>query len=512
MTALCLVQILSSCYEDLSTEADTTIPEITISYPEESISIFFGDTLRMSPDIYQRQRSAGDFDYMWEIDLTTSHGTKAIIGEGPSLEFPVNNSPSIEPYTLMLEVTDRQTGLKCNKVWPLYVMNPFGEGLLVAYTRDGGASSELDLVRDVPITYGYQDSEPRYARNLYAKGNDGAQLKGRINCISDSKFSESAVYNLQFIMLCTEDHLIGLDPTSYKVSRTDSQFFDSYKESSFNSTYLRDFGTYGSIVIMNGGVPYTTLNHGSATYNKMVFKCNGVDKTDLRGQDIAWDPDQQGTSTCVNTDDGQFYSTSSFLCASSGFQHIEYEPKFDYKGGICLGSNCINYNSKYSGGHLVKKDSGLYAVIITYSNSQFVSVLELEVNGPDMDKAIGADFADNGSLFFYCTNGKVYSNVVMASGVTTRDSGFKPEDSRELITGVKHYKQACVGKLGYYPETRLLDKYSHKLMIVTTYNPSTKEGKVYLNSYSVATGLFTKSVQKVYSGYGEIEFVEPTFR
>lgn len=505
------VMALQSCYADLSTEADHEIPELTITYPDESINIFFGDTLRMAPDIYQRQRSASDFDYMWEIDLKTTHQEKAIISEGPTLEYPVGNTPSVEPYELMLEVTDRQTGLKCSKVWPLYVMNPFGEGLLVAYTRDGGNTSELDLVRDVPITYGYQDSEPRYARNLYTKGN-GEPLQGRINCMSDSKFSESSVYNLQFVMLCTEDHLIGLDPTSYKVSRKDNQFFDSYLETSYNSTYIRDFGTYGSVVIMNGGVPYVTLNHGAATYNKMVFKCSGVDKTDLHGQDIAWDPNQQGVTTCVSTSDGQFYYTSSFLCGSSGFQHLEYDPKYNYAGGTCLGSNCINYNSRLSGGHLVKTASGLYAVIITFQNGVFADALELEVNGPDTDKITGADFADNGSLFFYGAGSKVYSNVVMASGVTTRDCGFKPQDSREVVTGVKHYKQACVGKLGSYPETQLLDQYSRKLMIVTTYNPSTKEGKVYLNSYSVATGLFTKSVQKVYSGYGEIEFVEPTFR
>ena len=54
---------------------------------------------------------------------------------------------------------------------------------------------------------------------------------------------------------------------------------------------------------------------------------------------------------------------------------------------------------------------------------------------------------------------------------------------------------------------------THQLqIIITTYNPSTKEGKIYLRPFNVASGLFTMKNNGTYGGFGEILCISPTFR
>ena len=49
-------------------------------------------------------------------------------------------------------------------------------------------------------------------------------------------------------------------------------------------------------------------------------------------------------------------------------------------------------------------------------------------------------------------------------------------------------------------------------MIITTYDETTGEGKIYLRPFNVSTGLFTMQSNGTYGGFNEITAITPTLR
>ena len=147
-----LLSVFTSCYKDLSTEADKVIPKIEIGNKDTVLNVSYNDVLRVDPKVSQENRSSEDFSYFWEMSLNTSATTVIELGDSPILEYQVTNLPADSPYYLFLTVTDKQTGLGTMKQWKVYVSSLLGEGLVVAHTRDGGKTSDLDFVHRMSST------------------------------------------------------------------------------------------------------------------------------------------------------------------------------------------------------------------------------------------------------------------------------------------------------------------------------------------------------------------------
>ena len=145
--------LFQSCYKDLSTEASLEIPEISIEGIDNSLTIAFGQTISFTPTVTQEGRTEDDFEYLWEMDITPqAMSGRMELSTEKDLEMRISNTPSDKPYTISFKATDKITGLSKTVGCRLYVGSSLGEGLLVAHTRDNGATSEFDLVANEFLT------------------------------------------------------------------------------------------------------------------------------------------------------------------------------------------------------------------------------------------------------------------------------------------------------------------------------------------------------------------------
>ena len=80
-----LLSVFTSCYKDLSTEADKVIPKIEIGNKDTVLNVSYNDVLRVDPKVSQENRSSEDFSYFWEMSLNTSATTVIELGDSPIL-------------------------------------------------------------------------------------------------------------------------------------------------------------------------------------------------------------------------------------------------------------------------------------------------------------------------------------------------------------------------------------------------------------------------------------------
>lgn len=499
--------VLQSCYKDLSTEAGETIPEIEITGVNEEMDIVWGQELKITPEIRQEGRSDDDFTFLWEIDLTAGNPNNRIeISETKDLEYKVSNSPSEKPYCLTLTVTDRKTGYSEVVVSKIYVGTSLGEGLLVAYTRDGGNTSEIDIVADPVLTYGYSGAT-RYTRELYALSNGNEHIQGKVLSMSEYVCSQNSALDLTKIMVGTDSHIISLDPLTFTVKDTDSQLFNSVKESSFRTSSMFNFGGYSSCAVVNGTL-YGVLCIIDNVYSKVAYsKTPSNIMTDRNFGYYALD---QGALLVFNENDSKFYYIYGWGLMNSSLSELTSFFSFDYSGAKALGGGAMKGKMPAL---LIKDAAGNHYICSVDTGSNDMKTYTYPVNGADMDKIVDVAFCDNSDLMYYATESKIYSVLINGGKATATALSWKPDSSDEKITAIRQYTQGWYGTHRYdlsnYPFQL---EYNRLQLLITTYNEKTGEGKIYMRPFNVSTGRFTMKNNGTLTGFGEITAIAPTFR
>lgn len=173
--------LLFSCFDDESNMDIRTLNPIEIeNLPEQTrYSLYMGDTLKIEPLVYCKGIPDADLSFEWKlyggsivptvIDTTMYLCAQIVV---PPIDWV--------GYTLRFTVTDRTTGIQRYETFGLDVLSPYGEGLLIADTRDG-INSDLSLVvsKEVSGVLDAYDSKIKYFRNLWSQ-NNGAPLPGLV--------------------------------------------------------------------------------------------------------------------------------------------------------------------------------------------------------------------------------------------------------------------------------------------------------------------------------------------
>lgn len=499
---------LCSCYKDLSTEATTELPDIVISTESDVLNIAYGHELIVEPEVFQEGRSDEDFEYYWEIDLTSSgrNVDRIDIGTEKKLVYRVGNSPATEPYYLYLRVTDRVTGLQKFHSWAVFVSSSLGEGILVAHTSDGGKTSDIDLIAAKPVTYGYASDTPLITRDLYSFAN-GAPIEGRVNSLLTSVVTDGAVFNTTRIMVATDEHLIALRSLDYKESERDVTLFNS-KETEFGTTMLFNFGDYCTAAVVKNRL-FACIGNFDRAYTKVPISSRRTDV--FHKYNVGYSKPDQGKILVFNEEDSKFHF-ASVLSVNGGMSSID-NLGLDYS---------LNGARPMGGGALKNQDLAMLMSLTdgTYHIYRFdLSAMDpkpidyLLTNAKDIDKAISFAFCDNTDVMYYSTSDKIYAVLLSGGKASVKSLTWQPDSKDEKITSVSQFAQSWYGtshlSFGEYPFT--LD--THRLqIIITTYNASTGESKVYLRPFSVSTGLFTMKDNGSYKINGEITAITTTPR
>lgn len=500
-----------SCFADLSTEADHEIPDIVIEGLPSTMYVLYGQEIHLEVTVSQEGRTASDLDVQWSIDLEPQKLKDRIdLGDGLAIDYKVSNRPASEPYVIRVDVTDRVTGLVKMAGCKLFVASSLGEGLLVAYTRDGGATSEFDLLANKFVTWGYESEEPTYTRELYALAN-GRTLDEKVNVVCemlDTDTGGAGVYGETRILVGTDRHMRSIDPLTFLETEADAPLFYSAYQTEFGTSDIFNFGGYSNAAIVNGE-PFGMMCHIDRQYSALSLSIEP--KNFFRPNNVAHGPMQQGGNLAVfNENDGSFYYIMGWNLTQAAFQQVNNNFGFQTKGCTCIGSGCGR--NQYLG-FLLRDPDDVYHVCLINTSPNIPTVDVYTLNGPDMDKIVSVDFCDNCDLMYYATDHELYATILAAGRVNTRKVNWAPDSPDEKITSVKQYLQGWYGTHQYYLSDYefLLD--THRLqMIITTYNDKTGEGKIYLRPFNVSTGLFTSKNNGTYGGFGEITALCPTFR
>ena len=511
---------VTGCYKDLSTGIIDPIPDIVFGNEESIYVISYGDVLYIDPQISQEGRNQEDLSYLWEIDLTPdSRMNRLEISNEPVLEYQVGSNPSDQAYNLTLKVTDRQTDYTAMKSWKIYVGSALGEGLAVAYTQDGGLTSDIDFVASPAVTYGYDISsgDVTYVRGLFSLGN-GAKYNGRINTLCPNAASNGSAWNLSRMLVGTDNELFSLNPQSYKRELESADFFPIGSESSYSVSEIFNYANYIGGAIINNSL-YTMVCNSSDIYTKVNYSL--VPSNIFTPENTAYAKPDQG-SVCVfdNIHEG-FYYIRGWMSASGALSKANITTSFPLSTSESIACGSL-------------RDKNLAFVIKTATGEYYLSKFDLNNNEPvytefqlidrnandsfdtveELDNAVSFAFCDNADLFYFATPEHIYANLLVGNSINTRLVPWEPESSDEKITKILQYHQAWYGtrQLGDSNYDFINDTHQMQLLIVT-YNESTGEGKIYLREFILNTGYFsTAGDNGVFDGFGEITAITPTFR
>lgn len=507
-----LSMALVSCYKDLSTEATFEIPVIDISGPDEILHVSYGHELDVAVEVSQEGRTEEDFTYLWEIDMRPgSNGNRLWLGEESSLKYKVANTPTDSPYILTCTVTDKKTNLSQIKSWKVYVASSLGEGLLVAYTRDGGLTSDLDLVAAKAITYDYASEEPRYTRELYSFANDGDKIEGKINSMSPFVATGDASYSENYIAVGTDRSIFLVDPLTYKVGRKDAEMFNIHETKSYET--LRVFNAGSNMI---GAVVDNQLFGAFAGISSSYSPANIVEsvKHSFTRENMAFAKLQQGGIALFSSEEGKFHYIPAWQISQGAFTAHTFPLSFPLVGAESVGTGCTKGSNSLVLSFVIKStDAKFHICTIDFYTSFEPAVTEYSLEGDGLEEAVSFAFCDNADIMYYATPEKIYSVILSAGKASVTPLSWTPDSSDEKICSIEQYSQAWVGTHNYSIGDYDFPLSTNRLqMIITTYNEKTGEGKIYLRPFNVSTGKFTFKSNGTFGGFGKITAITPTLR
>lgn len=498
--------MLFSCYKDLSTKATLSLPEIVIEGNGGVINVSYGDDFVFEPVVTQEGYTVDDFSFLWEIDLQANYKNNRIeLGQTQKLEYKVGNMPSNKPYTLSLKVTNNKLGFSYVGSWSMYVSSSLGEGLLVANTRDNGATTDLDLVSYSPITFGYTGDTPHYARSLFALGNNGNKIQGKVNSMAVRVTSNGAVFNDSAIILGTDNAIFTINPLTYKENRRNGEMFNNTDETNFSTSSVFNFATVVNGALVNK-VYYVTVTNADYMFNKAAVSFTPGDI--FYPDNISYAKLDQGSLCVFNQNDSKFYYMRGWMSMTGSFTPITASPSFDIAGALSMGGGALK---DLTHGFIIKDASNVRHLCII--NVDDPSIKDYTINDADISDAVDFAFCDNANIIYYATPNKIHVLTLSGDVLTSSTLSWTPDSSAEKITSIEQYTQGWYGTqqiwLNNYDFTLITNRMQ---IIITTYNESTGEGKIYLRPFNINTGKFTFSSNGTFNGFGKITAVTPTLR
>ena len=499
--------LLLSCYQDLSTTADKELPDIEISGVPDTLETFFGEEIALRALATLGGEAYDGFTYEWAIDLKPGDNDDGIsLSETPDVSYRVANQPNEAPYCLSFTATDPESGLSKTVFCHVYVRSSLGEGILVAHTRDGGQTTDFDLLANKYVTYGYSSDVPRYTRNIYELAN-GAPLAGKVNTVLPVVRSDGAVYNETLILVGTDEHLIALDPLSFTVAKQDGALFNGFKEPSFEVHNLINYGQIMTAAQINGGL-WLNICHTNNIFNKAGY--SGIPADVFTPTNIGYSyAVQQSDVAFFHEAQGKFYYVHAQFSGYGSFALVTDLIGADLSGGKSLWAGA---GKDGRCAFLIEAADGNHHIVFLHPSLNEMIHYPLE-SGQWLTDARYFAFCDNADILFMASDRKVASVTVLGGSPVFREISWAPENKAETITGIKFYTQGWYGSHGFDYNSYTFPLATNRMQImIFTYNESTGEGKIYLRPFNVSTGLFTFKDNGVYGGFGRITAAASTFR
>ena len=478
-----LIAFCMSCFED---ESNTNIKELNpirienIDIRNNYFSLFMGDTLKIEPLVFCEGIPDNELSYEWQL----SGGTIApmVIDSTMYLcaEITVPPYSTGGGYFLKFTITDKTTGISRIESFHVEVLSPYGEGILIADTKDEGAHSDLSLVmsREVSSSITSANSKISIFRNLWSK-NNGAPLSGRVLDAITSIYGTN-----RSLTVVTTEHIQRADNIDFIdiPGESDEQLFTivpPHIGHGYSSGFFGKYTSTGAEVLCADGLltargvqhnnrvfGYTLYPSGMSKYNvtlmyapqsKPVYTYDALSKQilfyDYNGY---WRALEQNSSSLFDVRNLQDYEPFYLAEMSAGITLLTKQISTgEYKALVMVkGSNTTNYaKSVYD-----------FSAATNIDKAKYFELNQLE------------------DVVYYATDEEVY--VTPMASMYAQVQWKVPAGSGDKITGIKIYKwsggQCRYLKVQDGESREIFTSSRNRMLMITTYNEVTKEGKVTL--------------------------------
>ena len=507
--------LLGSCFDDESAKNVEFLKPIQINDFSTSMELYVsqGGRLKIKTLAYKEGMDDAALSFEWKLQ---GHGQHETLGNTMILDTVINVPMNREAYSLLYTVTDTENELTVTKRYYLYVTGQYEAGLLVADTKDE-QTSDLHLIIGKNFNRNYSKHEDdRVFENIYSI-NNGTKIS---ELVTDMK---SVVAGYLETSIATKHSVEDLSPLdNFTVIRRNNDMFIKAFDGEFVVGGLNNCarGPY-DVIAVNGHIHKRTQYEEATTYGVGMLLEDLTDdyyvthylyrpynpypgEGDLFG--IAYDQKHR-----------RFLAFPHFR--SEDNLHIFRNTSADGKQDPNqLGNKeCIyiGYGPNVTMYAVLKdSDTGLHEIWTFNMNADdknrpdVITGCYILDGCPDIEKAHKFQSQAMEEVMYYATDDKVYAVLLTASHPQALPK--YEANPGEKITGIQ-VVEYCEGKLEI-PNTdkpgELTDLgASNHMMLVMTYNETTREGKVIaVPILSLGTGdlIQDKTYHREYGPFGRI--------
>ena len=474
---------LSSCYEDLGNYDYTDLSEVTLNTERDTFFVTQFDTLLIPVDVYLEDMNEDDYDFSWKLwsnDLV--YTVEKSFPDMRDFEYRVTEVPG--SYTLVLICQNKTTNVKTFKEIILSVQGIISEGWLVMHEKDG--QTDFDIIMSPFFTNRYD--EDIVLKSLYESVN-GEKLKGRGVKISNY----FAIGRYQYVVAITDEEGVRMNAKTLQKTYDFSTLMLDGKpfkpENYFYFSYYWCLGRGSEVLISDGRYYINTLlgngftqpilkdgeTYKSAKYGtKYMWLFQGMIYDDLKGRFLGVQNDLL-VATELHQAEGRLFDwndmNGSLVFMDTGFKFYEYALIKDWDTGV----------------------HGLYVMNFDLRENYDIAAYSA-ANCEELDNAKYFSLGQRGNVFYYGTDNDIY--LYDYAGTNASRNVYTVNDG-ERITGFDILRSNVDRYIQNHP-------YDNKVLMISTYNDTLKEGKVYMYYINESNGDIDFTSEKVFDGFGEI--------
>ena len=494
-----LLIILASCYDDKGNYDYTNLPDIAIK-AKDTVNITQLHTLKLSADVNLNGDTEADYEFSWRIWSNNIGGVnqQKVIGNTRNLVYEVTDTPGT--YTLVLTVRNKITDVKTYKQIHLVVSGSITEGIMVLQEKDG--KSDFDLI--MSPYFSNRVSTDEILHNCYETVN-GESLTGRGVKIG----SFFALGRYQEVIVLTDKDGVRLSAVSMqKTYDISTLMYDmsSWKPENYISwRYYSSPCTYAFDGIISDGRIYeraATPSSSFPIYTEPILKDGMTYKASPYVPQ--WYPVWRYQGIIYDEENGRFLSFDGNTWILKELPVATEEQPFNWGNmHATLRYMETGYNNYEYGLFEDWTTHKLTLCVFNFMTTPNIGVGKyMADNCPELQDARYYAVGSLGPIFLYATDRNIYRYDY--NGTNTGEKIYTLIDPNEKITGMKIFKPCIDRFITNHP-------YNNKVLILSTYNESKKEGKIYMYYINEVNGMIDIASEKVFEGFGEILDMEYNF-
>lgn len=516
-TFLALIALfITSCYKDDSSLNYRLVNPIVIDMggAPTSYSVFALDTLEIKPIVYKEGIKDTNLSYRWILEGNLIKPT--LLDTTMTLKKCIDVRPEGNAYKLIYEVKDKSCGIIQEEIFDLTVKSQFGSGIVVCDTRDN-QTSDVSLIMAYNFTASYSKDKDTVMRNLYSRIN-----KRKIGGVATSV--KSTIYGINRSLTIGSDRTIDrVDPFDYSyIDGNGSMFIIDPKNYNVETIGYEPNSGY-ELLSINGKIyprgmqqnnkvySYFLLTNDLSDYYMGIFYRpeweNGLGFDEKNGRilefDMAsrlkiFDSGKLAPDAPFDHNKLQKFTCRAMFSGDNKKMHTILQEK-DPATGKGVGPIYSYVTKRVAWYDANAKDNGKPLYIINFNNL------------PEISNARFFNGTENQDVIYYATDKKIYSVITASPNNPTANLEYEVPAGDE-ITSMMAWKtyQGLIDYTNPNPaaEVKTLTVSSNnRMLVLTTYNGSTKEGKVITIAISaLGTGALEKNPAHhgLFRGFGKI--------